>query len=278
MLTETKRLDIVPDQSDWDDDQDFTVHRDTASLPPPPANSANTDTVPKTITQTESSFGRACRKTKFLTNTHRSTAVISGQPAGSEDIGEYKEYFNPCIFPWQSLYTTNPIFTATVNICRQWPHNSAGQIETVRRHPWDNQPHGRNTRSQEALRRKAEKKVTKRYPNYSPRRTYVRDFQFLAKPHTINVHRDIYKHLDLTTAFKGLTIVTFTDEKSESQPSTSKQKDQRPFFYASLSPSPTTTEEEAEIPELVDIPLPEEVEKDQLPIEDSDWSPPPVAY
>ena len=72
--------------------------------------------------------------------------------------------------------------------------------------------------------------------------------------------------------------MTFTDEKSELQPSTSKQKDQRPFFYALPSPSPTTTEEEAEIAELVDIPLPEEVEQDQLPIEDSDWSPPPVAY
>ena len=65
------------------------------------------------------------------------------------------------------------------------------------------------------------------------------------------------------TAFKGLTIVTFTDKKSASQPSTSKQEDQRPFFYASPTPLPTTTEEEAEIPELVDIPLPEEGEQDK---------------
>ena len=64
--------------------------------------------------------------------------------------------------------------------------------------------------------------------------------------------------------------MTFTDEKSEPQPSTSKQKDQRPFFYASPSPLPTTTEEEAEIHKLVDIPLQKEVEQDQLPIEDSD--------
>ena len=106
----------------------------------------------------------------------------------------------------------------------------------------------------------------------------MRDFQLLSQPHTINVHHDVYKCLDLVTAFKGLTIVTFTDEKSVPQPSTSKQEDQRPFYYASPTPSPTTTEEEAEIPELVDIPLPEEVEQDKINIEDSNWSPPPLAY
>ena len=31
LLTETKRLDIVPNESDWDDDQDFTSHGDTAA-------------------------------------------------------------------------------------------------------------------------------------------------------------------------------------------------------------------------------------------------------
>ena len=112
----------------------------------------------------------------------------------------------------------------------------------------------------------------------SPRSTYVRDFQLLLQPHTVNVQCDVYKHLDLATAFHSLIIVTFTDEKSELQPSTSKQEDQRPFFYASLTPLPTTTEEEAEIPELVDIPKPEEVEQDKINIEDSDLSPPPLTY
>ena len=85
--------------------------------------------------------------------------------------------------------------------------------------------------------------------------------------------------MDLATAFKGLTIVTFTDENSSVQPlSTSKEEEQRPFYYPSPSPSPTTTEENAEIPELVDIPLPEEIEQDKVTIEDSNWSPPPVAY
>ena len=112
----------------------------------------------------------------------------------------------------------------------------------------------------------------------SPRSAYVRDFQLLSQPHTVNVQHDVYKCLDLATAFHSLTIVTFTDEKSEPHPSTSKQKGQRPFFYASPTPSPTKTEEEAEIPELVDIPIPEEVEHDKISIEDSDWSPPPLTY
>ena len=99
----------------------------------------------------------------------------------------------------------------------------------------------------------------------------------MSQPRPVNVHRDVYKRLDLATAFHGLTIVTFTDENSDLQPSTSKQ-DQRPFFYASPTPSPTTTEEEAEIPELVDIPIPEEVEQEKVNIEDSDWSPPPLTY
>ena len=41
---------------------------------------------------------------------------------------------------------------------------------------------------------------------------------------------------------------------------------------------PTTTEEEAEIPKLVDIPIPEEVEQDKVNIKDSDWLPPPLTY
>ena len=59
LLTETKHLDIAPNESDWDDDQDFTSHGDTALPPPPPVNSTKIDTVPKTITPTENAFGGA---------------------------------------------------------------------------------------------------------------------------------------------------------------------------------------------------------------------------
>ena len=151
LLTETKCLDIVPNQSDWEDDQDFTSHGDTTSPPPLPADFATIDTVPKTITLTKNTFGRARRKTSFPTGKNRSTAVVSGQPAGSEDPGEYEEYFNPHIFPHQSLYTTNLVFAVAVNIRHQRLQNSTSQIEIVRHHPWNNRPHGQNTRSQEAL-------------------------------------------------------------------------------------------------------------------------------
>ena len=166
LLTETKHLDVVPDQSDWDDDHYYTSHGDTASTLPSPSNSADLDTVPKTITQSEDSFGRARRKTRFPMGKHTSTAVISGKPVGSKDPGEYEEYFNLCIFPCQSLYTMNPVFATTVNIHRQRPQSLASQIEVMHRRPWDSCLHGRNTRSQEALRRQAEKKVPKHYPNF----------------------------------------------------------------------------------------------------------------
>ena len=91
----------------------------------------------------------------------------------------------------------------------------------------------------------------------------------------------MYKRLDLVTAFKGLTIVTFTNEKKQPQPSTSTKDNRRLFYYPSPSPSPTTIEENVEIPELidnVDIPIPKEVTNDNIPIEDSNWLPPKVAY
>ena len=49
-------------------------------------------------------------------------------------------------------------------------------------------------------------------------------------------------------------------------------------LHESSTSSENPQREEAEIPELVDIPLPEDVEQDKVPIEDSDWSPPIVAY
>ena len=89
--------------------------------------------------------------------------MISGCPAGSETDGEYEDYFNPRIFTCSRLIATSPAFAAAVNLHRP---SVPQPIETIRRCPWDSRPHGRNTRSQEALRRRAEKKVAKRYPNY----------------------------------------------------------------------------------------------------------------
>ena len=73
----------------------------------------------------------------------------------------------------------------------------------------------------------------------------------------------------------------FTDANLEDTPSTSNPQTHRPFHYPSPPPSPTTTKEIEDVPELVEnenLPLPEEVLDDRIPIEDSDWSPPSVTF
>ena len=163
VLIETKRLDVDNNPSEWEYEEDSTSGG--AQLPPsplPPSPDPES-TTPKDIRPSPSSFGGARHKTELPTRAIRSTAVISGHPAGSETDGEYKDYFNPCIFTCSRLIATSPAFAAAVNLHRQSvPH----PIEMVRRRPWDSRPHGGNTRSQEVLRRRAEKKVAKRYPNY----------------------------------------------------------------------------------------------------------------
>ena len=119
LLTEIKRLDIATDQSDWNDNEDFSPHGHPSSQLPLPSASEYSETSPKTITQSDHAFGGAHRKTGLPMGSTQSTAIVSGRPAGSEDPGEYKDYFNHCIFPQQSLYITSPVFAAAVNICRQ---------------------------------------------------------------------------------------------------------------------------------------------------------------
>ena len=163
VLTETKWIDIDNHPSQWEDDEDSMSGnaQPPPSLPPPSPDPEST--TPKDIQPSTSGFGGARHKTELPTRAIRSTAVISGCPAGSETNGEYEDYFNPPIFTHSRLITTNPAFAAAVSLHRpSVPHH----IETVCRHPWDGHPHGQNTRSQEALRRRAEKKVAKRYPNY----------------------------------------------------------------------------------------------------------------
>ena len=114
----------------------------------------------------------------------------------------------------------------------------------------------------------------------SPQSTYVRQFQKLSPDHNL-VESDLFKRLDLATAFKGLTIIMFTDANLEDTPSTSNPQTHRPFHYTSPPPSPTTTEEIEDVPELVEnknLPLPEEVLDDRISIGDLDSSPPSVAF
>ena len=163
VLTETKRLHVDNNPSEWEYEEDSA----SGGAQPPPSllpPSPNPDsTTPKAIRPSTSSFGGARHKTGLPTRAICSTAVISGCQTGSETDGEYEDYFNPCIFTRSRLIATSPAFAAAVNLCRP---SVPQPIETVCRRPWDCRSHGQNTRSQEALRRQAEKKVAKRYPNY----------------------------------------------------------------------------------------------------------------
>ena len=163
VLTETKRLDMDNNPSEWEYKEDSASGGAQPPPSPPPPSPDPDSTTPKAIRPSTSSFGGARHKTGLPTRAICSTAVISGCPAGSETDGEYEDYFNPRIFTCSRLIATSPAFAAAVNLHRP---SVPQPIETICRRPWDSQPHGRNTRSQEALRRRAEKKVAKRYPNY----------------------------------------------------------------------------------------------------------------
>ena len=163
VLTETKWIDVDNHPSQWEYDEDSASGNAQPPPSPLPPSPDPESTTPKDIRPSTSSFGGTRQKTELPTRATHFTAVISGHPAGSETDGEYEDYFNPRIFTRSRLITTNPAFAAVVTLHRpSVPHS----IETVCRCPWDGHLHGRNTRSQEALRRQAEKKVAKRYPNY----------------------------------------------------------------------------------------------------------------
>ena len=163
VLTETKRLDLDNNPSEWEYEEDSTSGGTQMPSSPPLPSPDPDSTTPKAIRPSTSSFGGARHKTGLPTRAIHSTAVISGCPVDSETNGEYEDYFNPRIFTRSRLITTSPAFAAAVNLHRP---SVPQPIETIHRHPWDSRPHGQNTRSQKALRRRAEKKVAKRYPNY----------------------------------------------------------------------------------------------------------------
>ena len=176
VLTPTKRVeqDSSLGASSWDiEEEDWQNIQPQTSQPQPtsPVTSQNTaNTTPKTIDQPVASQGGARKKTGFPTGVTRPSAVISGQPAGSEDF-DIEDYVNRRILPTSStLIATSPVFAAAVNLQRRRPvppnADQSRAIEVVRRRPWDSRAFGRGTRSQEALRRRAEKKVAKRHPDY----------------------------------------------------------------------------------------------------------------
>ena len=168
LLVPSKCIDEDPFaiSEDWNDDP--SSHN---TITPTTGENEHTDinlTSPKSYDQPIHSCGGARRKTGFPVGTTRPRAVIEGQPAGSEDF-DIEDYVNPRLVRSTTLIATSPAFAAAVNLRRRPVNPNADDsqtIEVVRRRPWDHRPHGRNTRSQEALRRRAEKKVAKRYPSY----------------------------------------------------------------------------------------------------------------
>ena len=176
VLTPTKRVEQDPyfgasyweiEEEDWQTIQPQTSQPQETSA----VTGQNTaSTTPKTIDQPVLSHGGARKKTGFPTGVTRPSAVISGQPAGSEDF-DIEDYVNHRILPTNlTLIATSPVFAAAVNLQRRRPLppnvDESRAIEVVRRRPWDSRAFGRGTRSQDALRRRAEKKVAKRHPNY----------------------------------------------------------------------------------------------------------------
>ena len=282
MLTETKWIDIDNNPSQWEYEEESASG--SAQLPPspPPQSPDPESTTPKDIQPSTSGFGGARHKTELPTRAIHSTAVISGCLAGSETDGEYEDYFNPHIFTCSRLITTNSAFAAAVNLHRpsvkhpiETVRNFHGIVACMAKIP-DPKKH-----LEEGQRKRLPKDTQIIRTRNNPHSTYVRQFEKLSPDHNLKVESDLFKRLDLATAFKGLTIITFADNNLEDTSSTSNQQTYRPFHYPSPSPSPTTTEEIEDFPELVEnktLPLPEEVLDDKIPIEDSDWSPPSVAF
>ena len=117
LLTPSKRIDEDPFavSDDWNED---TASLDTITPTPGDSVQNNCDiTSPKTVDQPLHSGGGAHRKTGFPIGTTRPSAVIEGQPAGSEDFN-IEDYINPRIIRSGTLIATSPTFAAAMNLGR----------------------------------------------------------------------------------------------------------------------------------------------------------------
>ena len=80
--------------------------------------------------------------------------------------------------------------------------------------------------------------------------------------------------LDLACAFKGLTVVDLSEEDTLPV----QNQVEHAFDNSSGEPSPTTSEEDQNVPELISIdeeqPIPMPIEEDIQEIEDEIWVPP----
>ena len=132
------------------------------------------------------------------------------------------------------------------------------------------------------LRRHCDDVLKRKWPNdichiktrNSPCSVYVRDFQHLSQSRKVNVQHDAIQRLDLACTFKGLTVVDLSEE--DMLPI--QNQVEHAFDNPSGEPSPTTSEEDQNIPELISIddeqPIPTPIEEDIQEIEDEIWVPP----
>ena len=133
-----------------------------------------------------------------------------------------------------------------------------------------------------ALRKHCDDVLKRKWPNdthriktrNSPRSAYVRDFQQLSQSRKVNVQRNAIQRLDLACTFKGLTVIDLSEE--DMLPA--QNEVEHAFDIPSGEPSPTTSEEDENVPELISIdeeqPIPTPIEEDIQEIEDEIWVPP----
>ena len=183
ILTEAKQIDTA-ETGDLDQNEDNWNAPDVQNtIPKSTINNTSTpnsteSTTPKvgsaTADNTSAAFGGARRKTGSPPRSTRPSAVIQGRPTGLETPDEYEDYFNPRIYRPHTLLTTSSSFATAVSIRSRPPRHhlnrDSGNIDQAAGQrvlrPWDNRPYGCETRSQEALCARAERKVQCHYPNY----------------------------------------------------------------------------------------------------------------
>ena len=166
-----------PPTDDWNEEDDaWNLDGVQPALPSSsiqPAATSSDDTTPKVVASAAST-GNISGAAAAHSNPRRSSlssrpsAYISAIPAGYESDDDYLNYYRP---DNPRLIATSTSFAASINF-RGRPNNRQvrghrpyQQPQTFSRPPpWHNRPYGRKTRSQEALRARAYRKVARRYP------------------------------------------------------------------------------------------------------------------
>ena len=179
ILTKTQRINSSEDSdySDWNSDGWHLNNVDPLTGIPTNSDKCD-DTVPKRIESAANCdivkrTSNPNRPPGFPTGKPTNSNKISGVPAGFEEDEETGYGRSVPVH----LYATRAPFPQTNPRIRTYrpqnrhivrPYGPQGNFPAPipRPRPWENQPYGRKTRSQAALRARAQKKVARRYPLY----------------------------------------------------------------------------------------------------------------